>query len=832
MELLKAEIVGFGKYQHKVFDFSSGLTLIFGENEGGKSTLYQFILTMLFGFPKKSRGKKDYTPKSGARFGGHLELLTSFGKVRISRFKDEKQVQIYLNGQLGNENLLKNILKPLTKENYEKVFSFQQEQLSSWDNLSEEELQKLLLSLGLLGSNDFLNVQKSLNSDQQKIFKKTGRQPLLNQKLAQVPLLEEKIAQKEAQENTYETLRENQKNLEKEIAQLKNTLFNQQEQLKAAQKKVLAAPLEKELGEIPAISLPLRKEEEKELEDLFIQYEEKERKLTFLENERQKRTGEETIFGQDFYVYLSKEEEIKTITESKPEFLAKNNHLTHLETLYQGKKEQLNLLEQQFHFDPKNPPKPFSKEQKEILKEALEKYYQEKNAQDKTQGNFSFQQKKYVPFYVGIGIISLIFTLFLPPVGKVISLLFLGGSIILGYKSLTTVEKVSQNNLANWEEEFKQIQKGYHLGNYPLKDMLEKEPLPEKYTKNLEEMRAITEEIAEIKERFFSFQQKIRQLFPDLKPGTLFDNLAEISLLNEKMGQIKFAKNQQGVVKLQEQILTLKKESQRIENKGQKLLQKAHLTFLYQVPKALKIWGEQRALLERKTFLQQQLKDFSLAEGDFPEPAFFEEKITRLEKMLQEKNEQFQEQQVTLNHLKEDGTLSVLLQEKENLLSEIKELAQKYSVLKVTENLLQDLSSEMSQQQLPHLLQKAGSYFAILTNHHFKKIILKEDRFSVQDNFGVLWEIKDLSTGTKDQLFMSFRLGFLTIGRQKVLAPVIIDDGWLYYDANRKEKLFQVLQEMSHSCQIILLSSDKWMKDQFLYHKENIQVLNTAWEEL
>ena len=63
------EIVPHGRDGQKTFDFSQGNQLFFGENEAGKSTLYHFIQTMLFGFSTKSKKKRDYTPTDGAALG-------------------------------------------------------------------------------------------------------------------------------------------------------------------------------------------------------------------------------------------------------------------------------------------------------------------------------------------------------------------------------------------------------------------------------------------------------------------------------------------------------------------------------------------------------------------------------------------------------------------------------------------------------------------------------------------------------------------------------------------------------------------------------------------
>lgn len=59
MWIKKAEITSFGKWRQQTFLFEAKNQLVYGLNEAGKSTLYQFIQAILFGFPTKR--KKDRT---------------------------------------------------------------------------------------------------------------------------------------------------------------------------------------------------------------------------------------------------------------------------------------------------------------------------------------------------------------------------------------------------------------------------------------------------------------------------------------------------------------------------------------------------------------------------------------------------------------------------------------------------------------------------------------------------------------------------------------------------------------------------------------------------
>ena len=88
MWIKKAEITSFGKWRQQTFLFEAKNQLVYGLNEAGKSTLYQFIQAVLFGFPTKRKKGQDYTPNDGSGFGGRLLILhPTYGAVTIERYK-------------------------------------------------------------------------------------------------------------------------------------------------------------------------------------------------------------------------------------------------------------------------------------------------------------------------------------------------------------------------------------------------------------------------------------------------------------------------------------------------------------------------------------------------------------------------------------------------------------------------------------------------------------------------------------------------------------------------------------------------------------------------
>ena len=61
MNILKLELTHFGKFHLKTITFTSGLNIVYGKNEAGKSTIHAFVRSMLFGIPDTEEGNERYS---------------------------------------------------------------------------------------------------------------------------------------------------------------------------------------------------------------------------------------------------------------------------------------------------------------------------------------------------------------------------------------------------------------------------------------------------------------------------------------------------------------------------------------------------------------------------------------------------------------------------------------------------------------------------------------------------------------------------------------------------------------------------------------------------
>ncbi|MFJ7733476.1 AAA family ATPase [Lysinibacillus sp. NPDC097231] len=208
LTIQKIQIYGFGKHENITISLHEGVTIFYGMNEAGKTTIQQFILQMLFGFPTRQQTQRKYEPKVSTKFGGQLTIWhPTYGQCTIERVKGKAtgDVTVYLeDGTTGHEELLAKLLYGYSRASFESVFSFSLHELQGIEKMSEEELTQLLLASGTTGIQQLSVIEKKLDKDASELFKKSGKVPFINQKLEHLKKLERTIKQEQGNIQTFE----------------------------------------------------------------------------------------------------------------------------------------------------------------------------------------------------------------------------------------------------------------------------------------------------------------------------------------------------------------------------------------------------------------------------------------------------------------------------------------------------------------------------------------------------------------------------------------------------------------------------------------------------
>lgn len=870
MRLIRAEISGFGYYRQQSFDFLAGNQLFYGENEAGKSTLYHFIQAMLFGFPKRGKKKRDYTPTDGAAYGGKLWIdHPLYGEVLIERFKQGTQVKtkVQVGDTTSDEEWLTQILAPLTLETFQDVFTFQQEQLSEIDRLQEKELQEALISLGISGSAQMRQQRVQYEKENQKLYKLKGQVLPLNRQLKEWQQLKEKIEQKEQQEATVQQSHRQILEVEKQVHEKDLQRASDQQALQHLKQQALNFDLYEEWQSLAQVVDPrAQSQQAQELAHFYQRYQQITEEIQKKETEIARL--ESGGISDRYFFFLEQETQIQQLLKEKTDAFRKQDEYQRLNKSVQDKQSQYQILAQKWGWqgktpelsDPKIPMRIEALQANEVslqneqlrlewLDEQIQTLEEEIKALEQQLPellqNKSLKQKLS---WACFGLAGLILTLSFLVNGQLkgISWAFSIASLLLGLffsqqqnkakqqKPLWQEKLAKKNELAferaNKREKVTQITQQILVEKNQLQPLFGQETRVEKWPAMLDEYnQAVTlflalkhelQELAPQKKTLSAALDEYVAAFTDyqawlpLAGSDLSERYQLLESFNDEMQAVKLERAQNPATVLAEQLRRQKNNREELFVKFAPLLRTFGLTSPLDVPLWSKQWQEKIQKFERKEELSKLLQPLFPAkitrrqlEQQIHE---LTEKQALLQEDYQEDLETKQRLKLQLEQLQADGTLDELYQEETKLKSQIETAMVKWGTNRLLSVFLEDLANELSEQQLPEMLHQATHYFNLLTSQRYEQVTLNDGQLEVLQN-GEKQTIYQLSTGTKDQLIMALRFAYLSLQKDRILSPIIIDDGWLHYDRKRKRQLAELFVTFGQDYQIICLSSDQEM---------------------
>ncbi|WP_195210320.1 AAA family ATPase [Actinomarinicola tropica] len=145
---------GFGVFHDaRVEDLPSGLTIVAGPNEAGKSTLLAFLRGVLFGFPDGRSRSRRHPPVNGGRHGGAVVLGTDDGDWSVERYVDPKAFVLRRpDGSLAEDHELTDLLGHADAGLFNNVFAFGLSELDGFELLDSQAVRDRVFSAGVVGA--------------------------------------------------------------------------------------------------------------------------------------------------------------------------------------------------------------------------------------------------------------------------------------------------------------------------------------------------------------------------------------------------------------------------------------------------------------------------------------------------------------------------------------------------------------------------------------------------------------------------------------------------------------------------------------------------------
>ncbi|TSC24122.1 AAA family ATPase [Corallococcus sp. Z5C101001] len=184
LRISRFQVDGFGHFRGYSGTPGPGLTLLYGPNEAGKSTLLAFLRGVLFGFEK--RGHPERYEPDGALFGGEVWLDTASGPLVVHRHGGKRASEGTLTvrapeGQPLPETLLDQALADVPRELFFEVFAFRLDELSSFQRLAQQRgVSEALFAAGMQGARRLPEAVEQLRKGAEGLYAPRGQKPELN----------------------------------------------------------------------------------------------------------------------------------------------------------------------------------------------------------------------------------------------------------------------------------------------------------------------------------------------------------------------------------------------------------------------------------------------------------------------------------------------------------------------------------------------------------------------------------------------------------------------------------------------------------------------------
>jgi uncharacterized protein YhaN len=220
MYLSGFHIDGFGIYHDQgVQDLPPGLVLFVGDNESGKTTLMEFLRTLLFGFPRRAAKRNDYDPWRGGNHGGRLQVVLHDGRrYTIERAGRHPATLTQAGGTTMQAEPALHLLGGLDRDTFKHVFAVGLEELQGLGVLSQEGVRGRLFAAGTgLGRASVPEVMKNLDKELTNLLALRGQKQIVNLLVKELKETESRIRELQGQAAAYAEGRRQQEHLEARV---------------------------------------------------------------------------------------------------------------------------------------------------------------------------------------------------------------------------------------------------------------------------------------------------------------------------------------------------------------------------------------------------------------------------------------------------------------------------------------------------------------------------------------------------------------------------------------------------------------------------------------
>ncbi|MFC6260774.1 ATP-binding protein [Levilactobacillus fujinensis] len=858
MYLNQLMIYGFGKFHDRTFDLTTGLNVVVGPNEAGKSTLTQFITAVLFGFPTKKHPELRYEPLDGSRFGGEITFTQKQTRYLVTRTDGPHGGTVTLRDLTNALTLpsasLPHLLEPVDEALFTSTYVMNEPRLGTVFSASKQELIDRLRHVGAIGSDFWLNQAQTLGKQADELYKPQGRNPILNQQLQEHQELTAKLAKAKAAYGTYWDFLRQQETQRQQQGVLQQKLDQQRQITAQLERQAASWPTFVQWQQLaqrqPLTTTGFTRKDATELERLTSRTTAMAASLKADQNKLQ-RLQQGAKVTPLFTQYLAATTQVDPLFEQLTTVKAANETCNQLRANQRDYQQRATAIEQQYA-STGQMPRPFSlathqqvkrlqkklmaaNQKRRQLQQELNRLNEDYRQAQPTRRQHSNPLADKQLGWLAAGLVILIGAMFLP--GTIFKLIGALCGVAIGYYGVFIVdgETPASRQLQDLTESIRDIQAqlreggqqedaltnqleavgdSYGLGQIPVEQWSAAQTAIGEWEHLTQQLQQTAEQLTAQTQTISDFQIAIDQALPELQHQPLtnvLQQLAGLQVMRQALGS-----QQTELTTVADDLQRTQHTLRQTQQAEETFLRTRNLTTVDDFYRYYQQIREQDNQLAQQQALASQLGvTMRTALQQYATQA----ELIGVVQQAQHQQQALQGQLDTLttslatlagqlDQLTASGTQAVLQQKLANLEARMTATAQTWLANNLTRQWIAATLAAASGDRLPQIVTQASEFYGKLTENRYTEIELTPNTLRVRLATGEWREVSQLSRGTAEQLDLAVKLAFAVIMNQRVGMPLVIDDGLVNFDEHRRQAAYALLAEIGKTVQVIFLTAD------------------------
>jgi uncharacterized protein YhaN len=201
MYIRELQVDGYGALHGLKLELEASVTVLYGRNEAGKSTLLRFIRSMLYGFPTRKDPVERGEPVFGGRHGGRLMLSDKSGREWLVERYAERGSGLLVREEGGIERSMgqaeweRLLLGGVSERLFRQLFAVSLNELHELRSLQGEEIGNYLYHAGLAGGSALTAARRRISTEMDRLYRPRGTTQEMNKLLSAIKETETAIRQ-------------------------------------------------------------------------------------------------------------------------------------------------------------------------------------------------------------------------------------------------------------------------------------------------------------------------------------------------------------------------------------------------------------------------------------------------------------------------------------------------------------------------------------------------------------------------------------------------------------------------------------------------------------